>query len=134
GAGPAGAEQDPRRRDRGVRGAVRPGPRAGPAGLLLHSLVEPAEQPGEFRDLGRVPVGEAAGVAGAAGLADPADPVAALLGQGDQPGPAVGGVGFAGNEAEVLERVELPGHRGLADADVGGEFGGPLLAAFIQTD
>ena len=36
--------------------------------------------------------------------------------------------------AEFLERPQLAGHRGLADADVGGELGRPLAAALIQTD
>ncbi len=44
------------------------------------------------------------------------------------------GVGFAGDQAEVLQGAQLAGHGGLADADVGGEFRGPLPAEFVQPD
>lgn len=90
------------------------------------------QQPGQFRHLARVPAGEPPGIPGAAGLPDPADAFLALRGQGDQPGPAVGGVGLTGDEPEFLQRAQLAGHGGLADADEGGEVGGALAAALAE--
>ncbi|MGX1477439.1 UNVERIFIED_CONTAM: hypothetical protein RKD50_006247 [Streptomyces canus] len=92
------------------------------------------QQPRQFGDLFRVPVRQPARVPGPARVADPLYPGAALFREVDEPGPAVRRVGCAGDEAQVLQGAQLAGHRGLADADVGGQFGGTLAAAFIQTD
>jgi hypothetical protein len=52
----------------------------------------------------------------------------------DEPGPPVRRVGLADDQAEVLQRTELTGHRRLPDPDVRGEFRGALAAEFIQPD
>lgn len=65
------------------------------------------EEAGEFGDLGAVPVGELADVPLAPGVPYVPEAVAALLGEPDQRGAPVGGVGVAGDEPEVLQGPEL---------------------------
>ncbi len=83
-----------------------------------------AQQPGQFGDLARVPAREFTDVPCPARLPHRTEPVPALVRETDEPGTPVDGIGLTGDQTELLQGMELTGHRGLADADVRGQFGG----------